>query len=125
MIRGDIFKPILGSGILLRVSVFMYGKSISVSIYNVRKYDKVIIVTDSKAKTRAMQSLCAVLKNHGCKKIISALYFSSSLFPKINTGYMHSSVPRTSIFSLTSIFKHVQCSLYALYLKITAVKKLY
>lgn len=39
-------------------------------IYNIKKYDKVIIVTDSRKKTRAMQSLCAVLKNHGCEKII-------------------------------------------------------
>lgn len=38
-------------------------------IYNIRNYDKVIIVTDSK-KTRAMQSLCAVLKEYGCEKII-------------------------------------------------------
>lgn len=39
-------------------------------IYNIKKYDRVFVVTDSKKDTNAMNSLCAVLKEHGCGEII-------------------------------------------------------
>lgn len=39
-------------------------------IYNIKKYDRVFVVTDSKKDTNAMNSLGAVLKKHDCEKII-------------------------------------------------------
>lgn len=47
-----------------------YDSSRITYIYNVKKYDRVFIVTDSKKDTNAMNSLCAVLRKHGCGEII-------------------------------------------------------